>query len=149
MPRKGKDGRRPQMAADDRENRPQGHGSKSAATREQAVLSLLEERTIAQAAKRCGVGVRTLGRWLTDDDDFKAMLEAARAAAYLAGIGRVQTLTARAVSTLEDLLEVTESPAVRLGAARTALELAVHQRDAATILRKLDELEAAQQQRRR
>ena len=37
-------------------------------------------------------------------------------------------------------------PAVRLGAARTVVELGIHQHDADTILRKLDEIEAGQRE---
>ena len=47
-----------------------------------------------------------------------------------------------AVDTLEDLLDATDHPSVRLGAARTVAELGIHQHDADTILRKLDEIES-------
>jgi gamma-glutamylcyclotransferase (GGCT)/AIG2-like uncharacterized protein YtfP len=47
---------------------------------------------------------------------------------------------------MQDLLGAKQYPAVRLGAARTVAEM--HQYDADTILRKLDEIEAAQRQRR-
>ena len=53
-------------------------------------------------------------------------------------------LTVRAVETLADLLGDNKHPAVRLGAARTVAEIGMHQYDAETILRKLDELEASQ-----
>ena len=62
-------------------------------------------------------------------------------------MGRIQALTARAVETLEDLLDATQSPNVPLGAARTVAEMGIHQHDAETILRKLEEIEAAQQPR--
>ena len=60
-------------------------------------------------------------------------------------MNRIHALTARAVETLEDLLGETKHPAVRLGAARTVAEIGMHQHDAETIVRKLDEIEAAQQ----
>ena len=53
----------------------------------------------------------------------------------------MQTLMAKAVDTLEDLLAADTVPAVRLGAARTMAEIALHQHDADTILRTLDEIE--------
>jgi hypothetical protein len=56
-------------------------------------------------------------------------------------------LTVKAVTTLDDLLGRTKPPAVRLGAARTVAELGMHQYDAETILRKLDDLEARQRRR--
>ena len=49
------------MAADGRKNGA-GHGAKTAAVREQAILALLSEPTIGQAATRCGIGERTLHR---------------------------------------------------------------------------------------
>jgi hypothetical protein len=56
-------------------------------------------------------------------------------------------LTVRAVETLADLLDAATQPAVRLGAARTAAEIGMHQYDGETILRKLDEIEASQRRR--
>jgi hypothetical protein len=54
----------PQVPADALESPRKGHGAKSDAVREQAILALLSERTIGQAAARCGVNERTLRRWL-------------------------------------------------------------------------------------
>ena len=125
------------------------HGAKSEAVREQAILALLSEATIGRAAKRCGIGERTLRRWLTDDAEFRAEYEAARSATFQAGMGRIQALTARAVGTLEDLLNAHDHPSVRLGAARTVAELAVYQDDAEMIMRKLEAIEAAQALERR
>jgi hypothetical protein len=66
-----------------------------------------------------------------------------------AGMARVQALTGKGVATLEELLDAKEFPAVRLGAARTVVELGIHQHDTETILRKLEDLEAAHQRARR
>jgi hypothetical protein len=117
--------------------------------RERAILALLSERTLERAAKRCGVSERTLRRWLAEDAEFQADYHAARAATFQAGMSRVQALTGRAVDTLEDLLDVTDAPSVRLGAARTIAEIGVHQHEADTILRKLGEIEAVQERQRR
>ena len=124
-------------------------GAKSDAVRERAILALLSEKTLGAAAARCGVNEKTLRRWLKNDEVFKADCAEARQATFEAGMGRIQVLTARAVDTFEDLLDATEYPSVRLGAARTVAELAIHQHDAETIMRKLDEIEAALQQQRR
>ena len=125
-----------------------GHGSKSDVVRERAIVALLAERTIGAAARRAGVGERTLRRWLTEDEAFQADLAAARAAAFDGGITRVQALMGRAVDTLEALLGAKKHPHVRLGAARTVAELAIHHHEAATILRRLEELERYQRGRR-
>ncbi|PYR51469.1 MAG: hypothetical protein DMF89_06030 [Acidobacteria bacterium] len=133
------------MAAD---GRVKGHGTKPAPVREQAILALLSERTLELAAARANVGDRTLRRWLTEDTKFQADYAAARKAASEAGMSRMQALTSRAVNTLEDLLGAKDHPTVRLGAARTLVEIGMHQHDAETIVRKLDEIEAVQRKRR-
>jgi hypothetical protein len=139
----------PQKSADGRESAGEGHGRKSAAVREQAILALLSERTLERAAERCGVSERTLRRWLTEDAEFQADYQAARTATFQAGMSRVQALTGRAVDTLEDLLDVKDAPSVRLGAARTIAEIGIHQHEADTILRKLGQIEAAQERQRK
>ncbi|MBU23050.1 MAG: hypothetical protein CL476_08120, partial [Acidobacteria bacterium] len=111
--------------------------------RERAILALLSEKTLGVAAEKCGVNEKTLRRWLAGDEAFKKAYTEARQATFEAGMGRVQALTARAVETLEELLDATQSPNVRLGAARTVAEMGIHQHDAETILRKLEEVEAA------
>ena len=101
------------------------------------------------AAGRCGVNERTLRRWLTEDAAFKAEYDATRAAMFKVGMSRIQALTGRCVDTLDDLLDAKESPAVRLGAARTIAEIGMHQHDSEVIMRKLGEIEQRQQIGRR
>ena len=112
--------------------------------REQAILALLSEPTIVEAAARVGIGAWTLRRWLTDDAAFQAEYEAARRATFKAAISRIPMLAVRAVDTLAALLGDKEPPAVRLGAARTVADIGLHQYGAETILKKLDEIEARQ-----
>jgi len=136
---------RPQKSAEVRETERDGHGAKSEAVRDQAILALLSERTISEAADRCGVNERTLRRWL-DESDFQAEYQKARRAVFDVGISRVQALTAKAVDTLETLLAV-DAPSVQLGAARTITEIGIHERDAEIIVRKLDEIETFMRRR--
>lgn len=137
--------RNPHVSADVREKG--GHGAKSEAVRERAIVALLSEKTVTDAAAKAGVNEKTLRHWLSEAA-FKVEFATARQVAFDAGIHRVQALTARAVDTLAELLDDTDHPNVRLGAARTVTEIAIHQHDAATILMRLDELDAAQQQKR-
>ena len=138
-------GKSPQQPAVTRETA--SHGAKSAAVREQAILALLSEKSLGKAATKCGVNEKTLRRWLKYDEAFHTAYAEARQATFEAGMGRIQALAARAVDTLEDLLDAEKYPSVRLGAARTVAEIGIHQNDAETILRKLEEIEAAQRQR--
>jgi hypothetical protein len=112
--------------------------------REQAIVALLSAPTIVEAAARVGIGESTLRGWLSDDPSFQAAYEAARRATFQAALNRIPALTGRAVDTLAALLGDQEPPTVRLGAARTVAEIGMHQYDAETILRKLDEIEARQ-----
>ena len=112
-------------------------------------MALLSEKTIAEAAGKAGIGEKTLRRWLSEDETFQAERAAARQAAFQAGIYRAQALTARAMDTLEELLDDEKHPNVRLGAARTVAEIGIHQYDAETILKKLDEIETQQRQQPR
>ena len=118
-----------------------GHGAKTAAVRERAILALLTEKTIKAAAKSCRVDEKTLRRWIHEDEAFKAELAEARRAAFQAGMARVQALTSTAVETLEELMGAKKFPSVRLGAARTVAELGAHLHDAETIMQKLSEVE--------
>jgi hypothetical protein len=96
------------------------------------------------AAARVGMGESTLRRWLIEDAAFQAEYEAARHATFQTALRRIPALTARAVDTLAELLGDGTHSAVRLGAARTVAEIGMHQYDAETILKKLDDLEASQ-----
>ena len=126
-----------------------GHGAKSEAVRERAILALLSEKTLGQAAAKAEVNERTLRRWLSEDLAFQAAYAEARQATFQAGINRAQVLTVKAIDTLDELLDEKKHPHVRLGAARTVAELGIHQHDAETILKKLGEIEAYQGQHRR
>jgi DNA-binding transcriptional MerR regulator len=134
----------PQASADARDSA--GHGAKSAAVRERAILALVSEKSIGAAAKRCGVNEKTLRRWMTEET-FKRELAEARRSLFEAGMARVQALTGDAIETLAKLLRGKTPAHVKLGAARTIAEIAINRDDAETILRKLYELEAHQRQR--
>jgi hypothetical protein len=138
--------RRPQESAEVHGSARDGHGAKSAAVREQAILALLSEKSIGEAAARCNVNERTIRRWLAEPE-FQAEYQKARRAVFDVGISRVQALTGKAVDTLEALLTAKTPPAVQLGAARTIAELGIHERDAETIVSKLEEIEAAMRRR--
>jgi hypothetical protein len=134
----------PQESAEVRATANRGHGAKTAAVRERAVVALLSENTISAAADRCGLDEKTLRRWMANDDAFKQDLAAARRAMFETAMHRLQPLAAQAVDTLAALMRESVPPSVRLGAARTVAELGIHRDDAETILRKLGEIEALQ-----
>ena len=127
--------------------KPNGHGRKSEAARQRAILALIASRSLAEAAKEAGIGHRTLRRWLAEDEDFKRGLTEARRTAFQQGMQRIQGLTNRAVDTLAELMGKGVPPTVRLGAARTVADLAAQAFDREAILQRLDTLEEAQHAR--
>ena len=138
---------RPQKPAEGRETAGPGHGRKTAAMRQRAILALLTHGTLGSAAAECGLNERTLRRWANEDAEFQAALAEARTATFEAGMRRIQGLTGRAVDTLADLMGDESVPTVRLGAARTVLEIATHEHDAEAIIKRLNEIEAVQRSR--
>ena len=119
--------RAPQSPPQARETAPKGHGAKSDAVRQKAILALLSEPTIDRAAKHAGINEWTLRRWLSEDEAFKAQYDLVRQSTFQAAMSRIHGLTARAVDTLEELLGEKKHPSVRLGAARTIAEIGMHQ----------------------
>ena len=134
---------RPEMANFGRDSATRGR-----AKRDAAVLALLTERNLTAAAKRAGVGVRTLARWLSEDVEFQREVEQARAATFHAAMNRIQGLTVRAVEVLDELLESKKYPSVRLRAAQTVVEVTLYQHGVDDLMAKLNELEQLQRLRR-
>lgn len=98
-----------------------GHGEKLSRKREQAIAALLAQPTIAKAAEACGVGERTLHRWLADPD-FAQRYAVARRDVLRQGIGRLVGALPRAVQVLDEVMTASDAPAaVRVSAARVVV----------------------------
>lgn len=117
-----------------------GHGAKPAQQRDAAILALLACRTIAEAARQCGVSERTLFRWTTENQAFKRDLAEARRAVFDAGLARIQALTGKAVDALDDCLG-SASQTVKMQAVRTQLELVMYQQEVGALADKLASVE--------
>ena len=129
--------------------RERSHGLDEIQQREPQVQEEVPGRELAYErglrARKAGVNEKTLRRWLASDEEFRAEYMKARQATFEAGISRLHALTAQAVETLQALLGETQPGNVRLGAARTVLELGADRHDAETLVQRLDEIEALQQ----
>jgi hypothetical protein len=147
FPTADRNGDLPQKSADppSAEKAP-GHGAKSDAVRERAIVALLSANTLAAAAQQCHLNEKTLRRWMANDEAFKHELAVRRRAIFEMAMNRLQLLTAQAVGTLAALMGRGTPPNVRLGAARAVAELGIGRNDAESIMRKLDEIEAFQRQ---
>src|SRR2546430_29833 len=84
------------------------------------ILALAGGKTVAEAADATGLSERTIFRRL-EDADFRRRVSQARGDMLARAVGRLADVSARAVKTLEALLEA-EGEFVRLNAAKAILE---------------------------
>ena len=97
-------------------------------------------QTLRDASKVARVGERTAARrWA--EPDFQRKVVALRAAMVERALGRLSDAMCEAAEQLRELLGA-RSEAVRLGAARSPLELGVKLRESVELERRLSELEA-------
>lgn len=106
---------------------------------ELAIAALLQERSIADAARACGLDERTLRRWLADPA-FAAAYRLARRQVVEAAIGRLQQAAGQAVEVLQASLQAVK-PGDRIRAALGILDRAVAGVELADLATKVEELE--------
>ncbi len=91
-----------------------------------AIVYMIEKDTITAAAEATGVNRRTLYLWLRQPA-FQAAYRAAKREVYGHAVAKLQRHASRAADVLFELMvsdNETVSPGVRLGAARSILDLA-------------------------
>ena len=89
-----------------------------------AIVALLSQRNVEEAARAAGVPPRTLYRWLKEPEFRAAYREARRDALAQAG-ARLQQMSTAAVSTLGKIMVDPKAPAAsRVRAAHSVLEQA-------------------------
>ena len=120
-----------------------GHGAKLARKQEDAIAALLSQRSIEDAARACGVGARTLIRWLKLPE-FAAAYREARRAAFSQSVARLQQATGAAVSTLLKVMIDPATPAsTRVRAADSVLDHSAKAIEIEDIEARVSELERA------
>jgi len=99
-----------------------GHGAKFGRKQEEAIVALMTQRNIEEAAKSTGISTQTLIRWLKLPE-FDAAYRNARRAAFSQSIARLQQASSAAVSTLLKVMVDPNSPAsTRVRAADSILD---------------------------
>ncbi len=94
-----------------------GHGAKFERKQEDAIVALLTNRTIEDAARAVGVSTKTLLRW-QKEPAFDATYRAAKRTAFAQSIARLHHLSSAAVSTLgKVMLDAATPPATKVRAA--------------------------------
>jgi len=103
-----------------------GHGERFGRKKEQAIVALLTQRNIEEAARVAGIGTKTLMRWLKIPE-FQEAYRKARRDAYSQGIARLQQAASAAASVLLRIRADPKEPAAsRVRAADRVLEHAAN-----------------------
>ena len=120
-----------------------GHGAKLGRKQEDAIAALLSQRSIDDAARACGVGARTLIRWLKLPE-FGGEYRKARREVVLQAVARMQQATGAAGTVALKLMTDPNVPAaVRLRAAEFVFDRALKGIEIEDIEARLTELEQA------
>jgi len=123
-----------------------GHGAKFGRKKEEAVVALLTNRTIDEAARSVGVSAKTLLRWLKEPQ-FDAAYREARRAAFRQAIARLQQASTAAVATLvKTMVDPSTPPSTKVRAADSVLNHASKAIEVEDIDTRLSELELAAEQ---
>jgi ribosomal protein S11 len=100
-----------------------GHGQKMSRKKEQAIAALLSQPSITRAAKKSGIGEKTLFRWL-QLDEFRQAYKNARRQVVDQTIAQIQSVLAEAVQTLLNVMsDVTTPASAKVSAARALLDI--------------------------
>ena len=109
---------------------------------EKAIVALLNEPTMKEAAEIAGISEVTLWRWLQNADFRKSYMEARRLAVQRA-IARTQAITSEAVETLREVMnDKAATGSERIAAAKAILDYAMKGIELEDHEQRLGELEA-------
>lgn len=126
-----------------------GHGTKLPKKKHEAVIALLEHRTVKEAAQAVGIGEATLFRWL-QVPEFQDAYRGGKRQIVNHAISRLQQATAEAVETLREIMKDNDKPpSPRVTAAKTILDMAVKAVEIEDIQSRLEVLERIAFQQRR
>ena len=109
----------------------------------QAITALLDSRTVADAAQKCGTPTRTIYRWLLEPS-FQAALRAAEESVIDEAVRRLLGMQQQALSALQVVLVARDTPpSARVAAARVVLDAMLKLRELRTVEERLTALESA------
>ena len=123
-----------------------GHGTKFGRKKEEAIVALLTQRNVEEAAKSVGLAPNTLLKWMKDPE-FDAAFREARRLAFAQSVARMHQASSAAVTTVVKIMVDGNAPAsVRLRAADIILERTSKSIEVEDIEARLSELELAADQ---
>jgi hypothetical protein len=118
-----------------------GRADRLTPRQESAAIALASGRTESEAADVCGVGSRTIRTWLAASPAFPRRIGELRAAMTSAALGRLSAAMASAADVLAELAASAESEQVRLGAARSVVELGLKLKESTELEARIAALE--------
>lgn len=122
-----------------------GHGEKKSRGQEKAIIALLTEPTLKQAAKTAGIGEATLWRWL-QDPEFAEQYRSARKQTVSQAVSRLQQACGEAVDTLRSIMTDDAAPAPsRVTAAKAVLETSLKAVEMEELEKRIEKLEKLQE----
>ena len=120
-----------------------GHGEKFTRRKEAAIIGLLTQPTLEEAAKFAHVSSTTLWRW-QQDPGFQAECQRARRQSMGRAMAQLQQASFTAVKTLKEIMEDPKASAsARVMAARTVLEMGLRATEVDDFGSRLSALECA------
>jgi hypothetical protein len=120
-----------------------GLNDKISRKQEEAIVALLSQRSVEEAARSSGTPVRTVYRWLKDPN-FDTAYRAARRHAYGQSISRLQQgATAAATTLLKVMIDPATPPSTKVRASEAVLSHAAKAIEIEDIDARLRELERA------
>ena len=123
-------------------------GSRLTPKQEEAILALMTNQGVDNAARSIGIGPRTLYRWM-NEPAFDAAYRKARRAAFGPGTARLQQASSAAVTTmLKILVEPTAPASTKLRAADMVLTHGARAIELEDVEARVSALERAQEDKR-
>ncbi len=107
-----------------------------------AIIALIEQPTVAEAAKVAAVHRATIYRWLQEDSDFRGAYQRARRDVFSAAVSRLQQISSEAVEVLREVMnDQSQQGASRVGAAKAVLDYAVKATEQHEVIERIERLE--------
>ena len=125
-----------------------GHGEKFTRRMETAIVGLLTQPTLDEAAKHAGVSGPTLWRWM-QEPSFQMEYRKARRQAMGQAVAQLQQASSAAVKALREIIQNSDVTAsARVTAARTVLEIGLKAIELEDLESRVEELERMADQNR-
>lgn len=122
--------------------------NKSWRKKEALAVALLEAPSVAEACRRVGISENSAYRWLREDSEFREILRSAKKRLLDLALARLEGITAKAINTLEEILEKGTHEPSRVSSARAVLEMVLKLREHDEILERLEALERIAMEKR-